>query len=80
MRAEGFAEQFRLYLHVKAEADEGYRALANQFPDQMSAAPRTTKNLGEAAITEHYGQRQAKPHRCSPRIAVEHANAEPLNR
>ena len=40
MRAEGIAEQFRLYLRVKAEVDEGYRGLANEFPDQVSAPPR----------------------------------------
>jgi hypothetical protein len=32
MRAEGIAEQFRLYPRVKAEVDEGYRGLADEFP------------------------------------------------
>ena len=76
MRAEGIAEQFRLYPRVKAEVGEGYRGLANEFPDQVSAPPRKPKNLGEGAITEHYGWRQAKRRQSSRRIAVEHANAE----
>ncbi len=49
MRTEGIAEQFRLYPRVKAEVDEGYRGLANEFPDQVSAPPRKPKNLGEGA-------------------------------
>jgi hypothetical protein len=36
---------------VKAEVDEGYRGLANEFPDQVSAPPGQPKNLGEGAIT-----------------------------
>jgi hypothetical protein len=76
MRAEGIVEQFRLYPHMKAEVDEGYRGLANEFPDQVSAPPRKPKNLGEGAITEQYGWRQAKRRQSSQRIAVEHANAE----
>jgi hypothetical protein len=44
---------------VKAEVDEGHRGLANEFPDQVSAPPRKPTNLGEGAITEQYGWRQA---------------------
>jgi hypothetical protein len=76
MRTEGIAEQFRLYPRVKAEVDEGYRGLASEFPGQVSAPPRKPKNLGEGAITEQYGWRQAKRRQSSRRIAVEHANAE----
>jgi hypothetical protein len=43
---------------------------------QVSAPPRKPKNLGEGAITEQYGWRQAKRRQSSQRIAVEHANAE----
>lgn len=32
VRTEGIAEQFRLQPSVKAEVDEGYRGLANEFP------------------------------------------------
>ncbi|MFF3151301.1 transposase family protein [Streptomyces sp. NPDC057927] len=38
VRTEGIAEQLRLHPKVKAEADEGYRGLANELPDQ--SAPR----------------------------------------
>ncbi|MFD8927532.1 helix-turn-helix domain-containing protein [Streptomyces mirabilis] len=38
VRAEGIAGQFHLHPKVKAEADEGYRGLANELPDQ--SAPR----------------------------------------
>ncbi|GHF71493.1 hypothetical protein GCM10010218_60860 [Streptomyces mashuensis] len=38
MRTEGIAEQFRLQPSVKAEVDEGYRGLANEFPTR--SAPR----------------------------------------
>lgn len=43
MRTEGIAEQFRLRPGVKAEVDEGYRGLANEFPEQVSAPPRKPK-------------------------------------
>ncbi len=76
IRTEGIAEQFRLYPRVKAEAGEGYRGLANDLPGQVSAPPRKPENLGEGAITEQYGWRQAKRRQSSRRIAVEHANAE----
>jgi hypothetical protein len=76
MRAEGIAEQFRLCPRVKAEVDEGYRGLANEFAHQVSAPPRKPKNFGEGPLTEQYGWRQAKRRQSSQRIAVEHANAE----
>jgi hypothetical protein len=76
MRTEAIAEQFWLCPRVKAEAGKGYRGLASEFPDQVSAPPRKPKNLGEGAITEQYGWRQAKHRQSSRRIAVEHANAE----
>ena len=43
VRTEGIAEQFRLQPSVKAEVDEGYRGLTNEFPDQVSAR-RETRN------------------------------------
>jgi hypothetical protein len=61
---------------VTAGAGEGYRGLASEFPDQVSAPPRKPENLGEGAITEQYGWRQAKRRQSSRRIAVEHASAE----
>ncbi|MPY32858.1 IS5/IS1182 family transposase [Streptomyces adustus] len=44
-RTEGIAEQFRRHPRVKAEVDEGYRGLANEFPDQASAPPRKPKDF-----------------------------------
>ncbi|WP_323178686.1 transposase family protein [Streptomyces sp. NBC_01381] len=43
MRNEGIAEQLRLHSQVKAEVDKGYRGLANEFPDQVSAPPKKWK-------------------------------------
>lgn len=39
VRTEGIAEQFRLRPQVKAKVDDGYRGLAGEFPDQISAPP-----------------------------------------
>ncbi|MFJ1602148.1 hypothetical protein ACIOHS_02040 [Streptomyces sp. NPDC088253] len=55
-----------------ARADRG----AREFPDQVSAPPREPKNLGEGALTDQYGRRQAKRRQSSQRIPVEHADAE----
>ncbi|MEU9545858.1 transposase family protein [Streptomyces mirabilis] len=49
MRTEGIAEQFRLRPGVKAEVDEGYRGLANEFPEQVSAPPRKRKDHARMA-------------------------------
>jgi DDE superfamily endonuclease len=76
MRTEGIAAHFRRSPRVNAEVDDGDRGLANEFPDQVSAPSRKPKHLGEGAITEPDGWRQAKRRQSSQRIAVEHANAE----
>jgi hypothetical protein len=76
VRTEGIAEQFRLQPGVKAEVDEGYRGLANEFPDQVSAPPRKPKGFDEAPLTERYGWREQRRRQSSRRICVEHANAE----
>ncbi|MEV6131716.1 hypothetical protein AB0M05_33810 [Streptomyces violaceusniger] len=44
VRTEGVAEQFRLRPEVGAEVDEGYRGLANEFPDQAGAPPKKPKD------------------------------------
>lgn len=44
VRTEGIAEQLRLHPSVKAEVDEGYRGLANEFPDQVTAPPKKPKD------------------------------------
>ncbi|MET7520003.1 transposase family protein [Streptomyces sp. NPDC005480] len=76
VRTEGIAEQFRLHPTVKAEVDEGYRGLANEFPDQVSAPPRKPKGLVSAPLTERYGWCEMRRRQSSRRICVEHANAE----
>ncbi|MDX6313985.1 MAG: hypothetical protein QOF44_3449 [Streptomyces sp.] len=43
-RTDGVAEQFRLHPEVGAEVDEGYRSLANEFPNQVSAPPKKPKD------------------------------------
>ncbi|MET7848507.1 transposase family protein [Streptomyces avermitilis] len=74
MRTEGIAEQFRLHPKVTAEVDEGYRGLANEFPDQISAPPKKPK--GDALPGEQYAWREMRRRQSSERICVEHANAE----
>ncbi len=76
VRTEGIAEQFRLHTGVKAEVDDGYRGLANEFPNQISAPPRRPKDLDDLPVTEYYGWRERKHRQSSRRICVEHANAE----
>jgi hypothetical protein len=74
MRTEGIAEQFRLCPKVRAEVDEGYRGLANEFPDQVSAPPKKPKD--DAPLGEQYAWREMRRRQSSARICVEHANAE----
>ncbi|MEV0259852.1 transposase family protein [Streptomyces sp. NPDC050617] len=45
-RGGGIAEQFRLRPQIKAEADDGYRGLAGEFPDQISAPPKKPGRRG----------------------------------
>ncbi|WP_405606712.1 hypothetical protein [Streptomyces sp. NBC_00076] len=44
MRTEGIAEQLQLHPQVKPKVDRGYRGLANDFPHQVQAPPRTPKD------------------------------------
>jgi hypothetical protein len=74
MHTEGIAEQFRLRLKVGAEVDEGYRGLANEFPDQVSAPPKKPKD--DAPLGEQYAWRETRRRQSSHRICVEHTNAE----
>ncbi|MEU9800352.1 transposase family protein [Streptomyces sp. NPDC051000] len=76
VRTEGIADQLRQHPTVKAEVDEGYRGLANEFPDQISAPPRKPKGIDNALLTERYGWREMRRRQSSNRICVEHANAE----
>ncbi|MFC9008219.1 transposase family protein [Streptomyces microflavus] len=76
VRTEGIADQLRQHPTVKAEVDEGYRGLANEFPNQISAPPRKPKDTDNAPLTERYGWREMRRRQSSNRICVEHANAE----
>ena len=74
VRTEGIAEQFRLRPKVKAEVDEGYRGLANEFPDQVSAPPRKPKD--DVCDGERRAWREQRRRQSSARICVEHTTAE----
>ncbi|MEV0375638.1 transposase family protein [Streptomyces sp. NPDC050636] len=74
VRTEGIAEQFRRRPTVRAEADEGYRGLANEFPDQVSAPPKKPKD--DTPQGEHHAWREQRRRQSSRRICVEHTNAE----
>ncbi|WP_432044170.1 transposase family protein [Streptomyces cadmiisoli] len=74
VRTEGIAEQLRLHPAVKAEVDEGYPGLANEFPDQVSAPPKKPKE--DASLGDQYAWREQRRRQSSARICVEHANAE----
>ncbi|MGW1882440.1 transposase family protein [Streptomyces sp. NPDC001970] len=71
---EGIAEQLRLHLKVKAEVDEGYRGLANEFPGQVTAPPKKPKD--DAPEGDKRAWREMRRRQSSRRIVVEHANAE----
>ncbi|WP_329567942.1 transposase family protein [Streptomyces sp. NBC_01361] len=74
VRTEGIAELFIQHARVKAEVDEGYRGLANEFPDQVSAPPKKLRD--DAPLGEHHGWRGQRRRQSSRRICVEHTNAE----
>ncbi|MGI5405078.1 transposase family protein [Streptomyces sp. CA-135486] len=74
MRTEGIAEQFRLHPDVRAEVDEGYGGLANEFPEHVSAPPKKPKE--DAPLGDRYAWRERRHRQPSARICVEHANAE----
>ncbi|MFE2491467.1 transposase family protein [Streptomyces mirabilis] len=70
VRTEGITEQLRLYPKVKAEADEGFRGLANEFPDQVSAPPKKPKD--DAPLGERHAWREHRRRQASRRIRGEH--------
>lgn len=74
VRAEGIAERFRLHPKVQAEADEGYRGLANEFPDRVSAPPKKPKD--DAPLGGRYAWRKQRRRQSSRRICVEHVIGE----
>jgi hypothetical protein len=74
VRTEGIAEQFGLHPKVNAEADEGYRGLTNEFPDQVSAPPKKPKD--DAPLGERHAWREQRRRPSSRRICVEHVIGE----
>ncbi|MFE3143966.1 transposase family protein [Streptomyces scopuliridis] len=74
MRTEGIAEQLQFRPEVGAEVEEGYRGLANEFPDQVSAPPKKPKD--DAPLGDQYAWREMRRRQSSDRICVEHAHAE----
>ncbi|WP_331756163.1 transposase (plasmid) [Streptomyces anulatus] len=74
MRTEGIAEQLRLHPQVKAKVDEGYRGLANDFPNHVQAPPRKPKD--KVPLGENYAWREARRRESSARICVEHTIGE----
>ncbi|MFE1787848.1 transposase family protein [Streptomyces sp. NPDC059525] len=74
VRTEAMAEQFRQHPKVKAEVDEGYRGLANEFPAQVSAPPKKPQDDGP--LGEHRAWREQRRRQSSRRIRMAHANAE----
>ncbi len=74
VRTEGIAEQFHRHPRVKAEVDEGYRGLANEFPGQVNAPPKKPKD--DAPLGEQHAWREQRRRQSSARIGVEHTNAE----
>ncbi len=74
VRTEGIAERFRRHPKVRAEVDEGYRGLANEFPEQVSAPPK--KPNGDAPLGEHYAWREQRRRQSSARSGVDHTSAE----
>ncbi len=66
MRTEGIAEQFRLHSDVRAEVDEGYRRLANELPEPVSAPPK--KPNEDPLLGDQYAWREQRRRRSSARI------------
>ncbi|WP_330481097.1 MULTISPECIES: transposase family protein [unclassified Streptomyces] len=59
VRSEGIAEQFRLRPMVRAEVDEGYRGLANECPNRVSAPPKKVKP--DVPLGDQYAWRHFRP-------------------
>ncbi|MFF1347364.1 transposase family protein [Streptomyces sp. NPDC058322] len=74
MRTESIAEQLCLHPQVKAKVDEGYRGLANDFPNQNQAPPRKPKD--KVPLGENSAWREARRRQSSARICVEHSIGE----
>ncbi|MGH2376304.1 MAG: transposase family protein [bacterium] len=74
LRTEGIEDLFRRHPDVKALVDAGYRGLARDFPDQVSAPPLKPKK--DASPENITAWQQIRKNQSSQRICVEHAIAE----
>jgi hypothetical protein len=74
LKTEGICDLFERFPQVKALADAGYRGLARQFPDQVTAPP--LKPGKDALPREVASWEISRKAQSSQRIPVEHANAE----
>lgn len=59
---------------MRAQVDEGYRGLADEFPDQVNAPSRKPKD--DAPLGQHHAWREQRRRQSSARICVEHTDAE----
>lgn len=71
----GLVPSFFLRPVAPAPRRKGNRGLANEFPDQISASPRKTKDIDNTPLTERYGWRELRRGQSSRRICVEHATS-----
>jgi hypothetical protein len=74
LKTEGIGDLFVQYPEVKAQVDAGYRGLAKDFPEQVTAPPK--KPGKDTDAEEIAAWEQARKAQSSRRIPVEHANAE----
>src|SRR6266536_1623410 len=74
LKTEGICDLFERFPRVKALVDAGYRGLARQFPDQVTAPPlKPGKDAPPCGVASWEISRKAQS---SQRIPAEHANAE----
>jgi hypothetical protein len=74
LKTEGICDLFERFPQVKALVDAGYRGLARQFPDQVTAPPlKPGKHAPPREVASWEISRKAQS---AQRIPVEHANAE----
>jgi hypothetical protein len=75
VRTEGIENLLERYCQVTGEVDCGYRGLARDFPEQISAPPKRPK---KGASTQDVARwEEIRKQQSSRRICVEHAIAEP---
>jgi len=74
IKTEGIEKLLRQHPTVEVTVDDGYRGLAETFPDQVHAPPRKPRKDAPAERAAAY--KTARTKQSSQRICVEHAIAE----